>query len=579
MKNLLAHSLRPFLAAAAVVAGMLIPSVGFAATLNFQGDKDILAIGDTFTVDVRVDSADQGINASQATVKFNQSVLSVDHVDKTGSVFNFWLAEPVADNTAGKVTFIGGSTSGFSGRSLQVLRIVFKAKGTGTTRLVFDDAAVTASDGTGTNILTQTAGLDIKCVSAADLVTLKPVLIKTTPEVAKELPIAPKIQVPLYPDQKKWYNAKQIFSVLWQLPKDIAGVATQVTKNPETDPTKSEGLFDNKNFLPLDDGISYLHVRFKNNVGWGPTTHYRIGIDTVPPAAFTLSSPSGEGTDNPRPKVTFSTTDQLSAIEGYYAHVDSGDPIRTTSGTFDVPTQLPGKHIVTIEARDLAGNKTLASKEYWVKALPSPQILSVSRDVYIGEGGLAISGSSMPSVQVIVSLMNERGDEVAQAKTQSLEDGSWSLSIEQPLKVGSYLVGARIRDMRGASSLSSATTRVTVKERPYMVLFGLEFSYQSLIVTALSIAAFAILLSTLMQLERNRSRRRRLASVAKDVSSRIETLKTKLANLAKRHQELERANGKQVTKGAVQLDVMIGKIEEDMEREKKSISGMIEGVN
>jgi len=81
--------------------------------------------------------------------------------------------------------------------------------------------------------------------------------------------------------------------VNWDLPNDVTAVATEVDQHPDAVPAKSEGLFDNKTFSPLEDGVWYLHVQFKNSIGWGPTLHYRIGIDTAPPLGFSVTSPSG----------------------------------------------------------------------------------------------------------------------------------------------------------------------------------------------------------------------------------------------------------------------------------------------
>lgn len=567
---------------AAIAAGILFPAAGFAATLNFLGDKDVLAVGDTFSVDVKVDSQDQGINAAQATVKFNQSVLDVDHVDKTGSVFNFWLADPAIDNTNGKVSFIGGSTNGFSGKSIQILRIVFKTKGTGTTRLAFNDAAVTASDGTGTNILTQTNGLDVNSVSVADLVAAAgPSLITRRPDLASQLPSVPVVTIPLYPDQTKWYDLTQNFTATWMLPSDIATVSTVLDKNPTTDPIKEDGLFTNENYHALDNGEWYLHVRFKNSVGWGPTRHYRLAIDTVPPASFDVKSSSGMTTDNPTPTISFSTSDQLSGVQGYDVRIDNGQSVAASTSSFVLPVLDPGKHKIFVTAHDQAGNAATASTEVTIQALAAPQILWVVPDVFVGEGGLAMSGKSVANAQIIVSVKNDRGQEIAQAKTSTLEDGSWSLSIDQPLKIGAYTLDATARDARGAMSLVSQSMKVTVKDRPMITLLGIDINYSWAMIFVLGVAFFAIIIGAILQLVKNSRRRRWTHAVAQDAGVRLDTIRVKLQDLADLHAEVagEKKNAKGSRKRETEFDVLLGKIEEDLERDRASIVKEVQDID
>jgi len=118
------HILALFVSVALILfAGVNLAS---AATLQLSTEKDAFAIGDQFTVDVKVDSEGSGINAVQGVVQISKDVLEIVGVDKSGSVFNFWLTEPTFSNDSGQVNFIGGSTSGFSGRSLQVVKVTFR---------------------------------------------------------------------------------------------------------------------------------------------------------------------------------------------------------------------------------------------------------------------------------------------------------------------------------------------------------------------------------------------------------------------------------------------------------------------
>src|SRR3989344_5459939 len=219
-----------------------------AAVLEIQVDKTSLRVGSTLTADVKVDSEGRGINAAQATVSFPADVLEVVRLSKDGSVFNFWLEEPSFSNERGTVTFLGGSSNGFSGASLQLLQIVFRAKGAGNAALTFTDDAVTASDGSGTNVLSTTRGVEVRSTATEELVVVPPTQITREPAPSETAPAGSTLTVSLYPDPEKWYNRTANFLVRWPLHADVTDVATIVNRSPNTNPTVSEGLFDNKIF-------------------------------------------------------------------------------------------------------------------------------------------------------------------------------------------------------------------------------------------------------------------------------------------------------------------------------------------
>jgi hypothetical protein len=335
-----------------------VPTTASAASYNLTADKETFVIGDTFNVDAKIDSADVGINAGQATITFPKDIVQVTSVDKSTSAFNFWLQGPSYSNDTGDVTFIGGSQSGISGKSLEVVRITFKVKGAGAAGIIFSDGAITASDGSGTNVLTAMNGLQLTSITTQNATLIKPPQIVRPAVAASSPPAKPVLMIPLYPDPSAWYGDVSRFIVQWDLPRDVTDVATMINQYPTFDPTVSEGLFNNKTFSPLTDGIWYLHVRFKNAAGWGSTTHYRIGIDTVPPLSFEVTSPDGLVTANVAPTIRFETKDQPSGISGYRILVNNVVATTTLATTYTLPPQSPGKQSIVVQAIDRAGNLT-----------------------------------------------------------------------------------------------------------------------------------------------------------------------------------------------------------------------------
>jgi hypothetical protein len=350
-----------------IIAIFAMPPAVFAGTLSLVTDKTQFAIGDEFSVDVKIDSEGVGINAAQATLNFPVAVLQETSVDKINSVFTFWLQDPIADNSVGEIKFIGGSTSGVSGKTLQTLRVTFKVVGAGSAEVSFTDGAITAADGNGTNVLSTTKGLNITSITkqeAARIIpppVIPPVQIIKRPAVPTgKLPAKPILTIPLYPVSGGWYNSISSFLVHWQLPADITAVATVLNQQPTsaTSTAVSEGLFDNKTFPSIIDGTWYLHVRFKNDIGWGPATDYKISIDTAPPLAFEVISTDGPATYNVAPSILFESKDQPSGIALYHILVDQKEETTSLLTTYTLLPQSAGKHAVTVIAEDLAGNKT-----------------------------------------------------------------------------------------------------------------------------------------------------------------------------------------------------------------------------
>lgn len=451
-------------------------NVSSAATLQLSTEKDTFAIGDRFTVDVKTDSEGVGINAAQGTVQIAKDVLEIVSVDKSGSVFNFWLTEPTFSNESGQINFVGGSTSGFSGKSLQIVKITFRVKGSGKTDIVFSDGAVTASDGSGTNVLSSMKGLSITSVPKTELETIipRPTQITRPAERAERVPARPEVRVAGYRDPEMWYSFANRFSASWQLPSDITDVATAINKDPSFAPTQSEGLFDNKIFPPMGEGVSYLHVRFRNNIGWGPTLHYRLAIDTTPPPAFQAKIQEGEATDIPTPTIEYSASDGLSGLKRYFIQLNGGSQKTIEKGPYKLESMKPGKYLVKIGAEDNAGNIAESILNLEIKPIEAPRITSIARDVFVGEGNLDITGTALPDIILQIALKTEEGQVEQSAEIRSDVYGSWSMRFDKPLKKGGYVIEVVARDARGAMSYPVTSNVFKVRPRPALVLGTFE---------------------------------------------------------------------------------------------------------
>ncbi len=290
------------------------------------------------------------------------------------------------------------------------------------------------------------------------------------------MPAKPEISVPLYPDLSRWYNISDIFTARWDLPPDVSGVSTALNTQPNYAPTAvSEGLFEEKTFESLSDGVSYFHIRFRNNIGWGPVSHYRLAVDTRPPAGFEAVSLEGLFTDNPSPTLNFQTTDALSGIAEYQIRIGVGDLIRIPAdgfnGVFKLPLQAPGKRQVVIRAVDAAGNGVENSLTLEILPIDSPVIAFITSEVFSDdEIPLAINGTAPANLDVLLSLRrllrNDKYEITAQKVVRSDERGRWEGAFDAPPKNGDYVAIAQSRDDRGALSLEVASDEIKVRSKP-----------------------------------------------------------------------------------------------------------------
>lgn len=523
-------------------------SVG-AATIYLTPETSTYHVGDSFDVDVRINSTDKGFNAAELSIIYPKDILEVKSLIYTPSVsvFNFWIDTPYFSNTSGVVGFIGGATQSIVSDSAVVLKISFIAKSAGDAIIAISDAAVTASDGTGTNILsgTQNARFRISLKSTTpDLPVVIPaqpklesdgVQIVPTPSTQQivriptptvKLPTKPKIFIPLFPDQDGWSSVKSSFIVAWDLPTDVTDVSVVVSESKTMlPPQKSQGLFEAKEFPALTDGVWYAHVMFKNKNGWGPTAHFRIGVDQIAPEIFKISSDSGLVTDNPTPTLYFDTTDNLSGVEKYIVQINEENPIVVTEEKLKLDPQTPGLKNISVQAVDAAGNSTKAAIAISIQPIISPKITFYTKNSHFGESVGMIAGTSLPMSIVDIFIKNTSEQIVLQLSTAANEDGNWNAQVSRGLVKGSYYLEVLAKDERGAQSLPVRSDVFTIHDRPLITIGTWDITQGWLFVILIVVFILGGIIGGLSyRLWRAQMRRRELIA-QRDISNIVSTAK------------------------------------------------------
>lgn len=452
---------------------------------NFTLNKEII-------IDLKINSEGESINAAQATLNWPTSSLEFVAASKTGSAFNFWVEEPQANGDAGTLSFTGGTAKGVSGDALQILKITFKTRGAGVARISLSDAAITASDGKGTNVLANAIGAEyrIGAVGAPEIPTTvppsetpQPVRVQRPAVPATGAPQKPVIAIPLYPDPAKWHNQLGETVALWEVPNDIVAMASAIDHSPNTIPQRQDAeLATGRNFGILQDGVWFIHARFRNNIGWGQANHYRVAIDTSPPLAFALELPEGEITDNPSPVIRFRTSDALSGLKEYQVRFNGSEAIRIPAanftGEYTLPLQEPGARRIVVRALDAAENSVEDGITLEILPIPSPAITFVTQELFSEEEkGLTIKGTALPDISILLRVqrvLNGQGEIAAEGIAEADSSGNWNFTFEKPLRNGMYAVVAQSRDERGALSLKVRSPEIRVKSKPIISVGPLQ---------------------------------------------------------------------------------------------------------
>ena len=498
-----------------------------AATLNLLSEKDTYKIGDTFDVNVKIDSENDNINGAQTTIKFDNTILDVVTTDKTGSIFDWWLSDPtIASN---QISFVAASTSGFTGKSLQVLKIRFKVKGAGVADLTLGDSAITSADGSGSNVLTTSN--NVKITLAASVGQSKPTQINRVPIFAIGTPVKPVISVPLFPDQTKWNNTSIPFFVNWKLPEDVSDVAISLDELATTVPTQSEGQIESKEFSSLADGVYYLHARYKNNIGWGPIQHYKIMNDTTPPTRFSIFFQNGNPTDFPTPTIIFKSTDSLSGIMRHEVYIDNNSPIVVNDSTLALPLQIPGKHKIKVTIYDNAGNSTSSSNDYEIISIDTPVISFTNTKVFTGEGGFFISGTANPKYKVRVVLKDQKGNPVYTETVLPNDRGEWNLNINTAFKKQAYHFEVATVDDRGAVSTIVKSAAIKVEDQPVLSIGNLNISLSWFFILFIFIVLAAFAFGIIFWRDRQEKISRRVFIAEHDVRGLIISMKEDLEKM------------------------------------------------
>lgn len=439
-----------------VLAGTLLLLVltgaAEAASLYFSPSSGEQQLGSTFSVTVFVSSPEQAMNAASGAISFPPDKLSVTSLSRTGSVVNFWVAEPSFSNEAGTVSFEGVVLNpGFRGSAGRLVTINFRTKAAGNPPLVFRSSSVLANDGRGTNILTEIGNATFSVGGSA-----AEEIISTAQ--AAGVPAAPRIASPTHSDAEKWYASSDP-RFEWDLPTGVDTVRLGVGQNRDSLPTVE---YDQPvRFRELDDladGVWYFKAQLHNNLGWSEIGTYRFQIDTVKPSKFNLEMLERSSRRIARVQFRVEAEDQTSGVDHYevWANEEKLESWRD-DGThrYTVTTLRPGEYQLRMRALDKAGNFLEQEERFAIEAIAPPRFADYPRQLSRALPLKVAGESDFPDATVIVWLEPE-GGEAKSYETRTSRDGKFSLTIETVGEVEKphYIYGEVVTDEWERSNLT-----------------------------------------------------------------------------------------------------------------------------
>ena len=167
---------------------------GSSASLFISKSVTTVSLNERVTLDVKVRSTDQAINAVSGTIVFPPDMLRIVSISRDDSILSIWTNDPNIQRN--QISFEGVILNpGYKGGGGSIFRIIFEAKKSGFATVSFSDGAILANDGLGTNIIDGLNPVSFNIIGAGslDLIEDKPIAQSNTTSLAKKLQALPVI--------------------------------------------------------------------------------------------------------------------------------------------------------------------------------------------------------------------------------------------------------------------------------------------------------------------------------------------------------------------------------------------------
>lgn len=422
-----------------------VPVGASSVSLSLSPSSNSVTTGNNFNVNVNINTS-VNVNSVDVYITFNPAVVEILSITPNTSAFDFPMPNStfILDNSSGLLNFVTGkSVPGTASGSIATL--TFKGKVSGSSALSFKSNTIVLNVGvTVASLFSNSAVTVSNSVSPPSSGNNSPSASVSAPAAPRnEKPYAPTVSSLTHSDESKWYNERTV-KVNWSKAGNVSGFSYVLDKNAGTVPDdSSEGLGTSKEFSEIEDGISYFHIKAKNEHGWGSVKHFKINIDTKKPENLVIQFEVGGTPIEPIIAVKFEAQDTVSGINHYEIKIDEGEYSIQTS-PFILSAINKSNYIVWVKAVDNAGNFIEEKRKYSSQevVIPVPIVSEVNSIFKITSNGTMlkeylVKGKGSPKTKVLIFV-----DGVNKAEAEVLESGEWLVTVKE-LKTGKHTIFAK----------------------------------------------------------------------------------------------------------------------------------------
>ena len=317
---------------------LFFPLLSKATNLYLMPQSQTVYRGDSFIVEVRINTKDEEINAVEVGLTFPADALEVVDFSKGNSILTLWPAEPELQKR--EISFLGGVPGGFNGEGL-LAKISFLGKEIRKSEISFkENSQVLLNDGQGT--------------------PAKLSLLEGNYEIIKKPEGLPIISSRSHPDQDKWFKKKTLH-LHWDLIEEAQYsylLSYDPLAQPDESPDRPEGeliWMGDMKYEGLEDGIYYFSLKQKlPDKDWSQPLSYRVMIDATSPEVFRLEIGQDPSIFEGKYFLSFTTTDKASGLD-YYEIKEGKRDWEKVSSPYLLENQSLGKQII-VRAYDKGGN-------------------------------------------------------------------------------------------------------------------------------------------------------------------------------------------------------------------------------
>ena len=497
-------------------------------------------IGSTFSISVKVNSGGKEINSVGGIIDYNSNLLEVISVSKGGSILQYWPIEPNPS-----ISFGGGRITPYNGTSGHIIAITFKAKKVGNVEVRFTSGEILAHDGKGTNILASMIGASYVISPKVDVpkqdTGSKPA--KEKPKPTEEEYNKPIIKSETHPNEEIWYNNNNV-KFFWELPSGVTGISIGFDQEPASDPgPKSDGDFNSKEYRDTEDGVWYLHLKFKDSRKWGTIAHYKVMIDTEAPLPFEITIPEVEIGE--WPVMQFNTKDEKSGLKKYEILIGTLDgdvyELEADKTEFQLRDLNVGEHTAIVKAIDNAGNERIASVNFSINALESPKIKNYPREIKPNDN-FYVNGTAPADSEILLFIQKSNGD-VYEDAVRSDVNGDWFYLSSEKLDKGRYIFWAVAKNKNGIESIPSKKISFLATPPVFAVVGSFVINYFTVLVSLLFMIFLIIALILFIFIAIKRKLRKETIEIEQVLHDNLKTYAKDIDNEFLRLSKYERKVG------------------------------------